>query len=196
MVRVGGPNPQQIRALTSGDVVDVSDKPTREVGIVYQPDSLNPWKLCVLPFGIYDGEPIELRMSQDCEVLVEADVTDRVTRLLGIANVEQPDPSKLRVEIARVVTPKIINLTATGIIHTPASGKKIRLRGFTWSSNADIVTALRFGAGGDLLFAIQAKGVIGFNLINCLLEGAVNESLYGYLSGTGTMKGTVLIEEV
>jgi len=123
VVRVGGPNPQQIRALTT---------------------------------------------------------TDKVT----IADVE------------KVVTQKIINLTATGIIHTPASGKKIRLKAFAWSSNADIVTALRFGTGGDLLFAIQAKGVIGFNLLGCNIEGAVDEALYGYLSAAGTMRGTVLLEEV
>jgi hypothetical protein len=91
---------------------------------------------------------------------------------------------------------KKIDLTATSIIHTPASGKKIRLKGFVWSSNADIVTALRFGTDGDLLFAIQAKGVVGMNLVGCNVEGAVGEALYGYLSGTGTMKGTVLLEEV
>jgi len=196
MVRVGGPNPQQIRALTSSDVIDVSDREARIVGVVLQPDDTAPWKFCVLPYGIYDGEPIELRMTSGQRVLVEADITESTTRRLGIVEAQQYLPDKLRVEIARVVTQKIINLTATGIIHTPASGKKIRLRGFTWSSNADIVTALRFGAGGDLLFAIQAKGVIGFNLINCLLEGGIDQSLYGYLSGTGTMKGTVLIEEV
>jgi hypothetical protein len=35
-------------------------------------------------------------------------------------------------------------------IYTPSTGKKIRLKGFAWSSNADIETALRFGTGGDL----------------------------------------------
>jgi hypothetical protein len=69
-------------------------------------------------------------------------------------------------------------------------------KGFVWSSNADIVTALRFGTTGDLLFAIQAKGVVGMNLVGCNIEGGVDEPLYGYLSGTGTMKGTVLLEEV
>jgi len=123
MVRVGGPNPQQIRALTTSDVITIAD-------------------------------------------------------------------------ISKVATQKIINLTATGIIYTPTSGKKIRIKAFVWSSNADIVTALRFGAGGDLLFAIQAKGVVGMNLVGANVEGAVNEALYGYLSGTGTMRGTVLIEEV
>jgi len=99
-------------------------------------------------------------------------------------------------DISKQATPKKIDLTATGVIHTPASGKRIRVKGFVWSSNADIVTALRFGTGGDLLFAIQAKGVVGMNLIGCNIEGAVDGILYGYLSGTGTMKGTVLIEEI
>jgi len=123
MVRVGGPNPQQIRALTISDQVTIAD-------------------------------------------------------------------------VSKVAIQKIINLNATGIIHTPASGKKIRIKAFVWSSNADIVTALRFGAGGDLLFAIQAKGVVGMNLVSCSVEGAANEALYGYLSGSGTMKGTVIIEEI
>jgi len=123
MVRVGGPNPQQIRALTTSDIITLAD-------------------------------------------------------------------------VVKVVTPKIINLNATGVIHTPAAGKKIRIKAFVWSSNADIVTALQFGAGGDLLFAIQAKGVVGMNLVGCNIEGAVNEALYGYLSGAGTMRGTVLIEEI
>ena len=91
---------------------------------------------------------------------------------------------------------KKIDLAATGVIYTPSSGKKIRLKGFMWSSNADVVTALRFGVDGDLLFPIQARGVIGMNLVGCNIEGAVDEVLYGYLGGTGTMKGTVLIEEV
>jgi len=93
-------------------------------------------------------------------------------------------------------TPKIIDLTATGVIYSPASGKKIRLLAFVWSSNADVVTALRFGTTGDLLFAIQAKGVVGMNLFGCSIEGAVDQALYGYLSGTGTMKGSVIIEEI
>jgi len=97
---------------------------------------------------------------------------------------------------AKVVTPKKIDLAATGVIYTPASGKKIRLKAFAWSSNADIVTGLRFGTGGDLLFTIQSKGVVGMNLLGCNIEGAVNEALYGYLSGTGNMRGTVLIEEI
>jgi hypothetical protein len=123
-----------------------------------------------------------------------------------MVRVSGPDPRQIRrltiedlitiADITKTAQAKKIDLTATGIIHTPATGKKIRLKAFAWSSNADIVTALQFGTTGDLLFAIQQKGIIGMNLIGCNVEGAVNEALYGYLSGTGTMKGTVLIEEV
>jgi len=112
------------------------------------------------------------------------DILDRADRLLGI------------IDVTKTVTQKKIDLAATGVIYTPGSGKKIRLKGFEWSSNADIITALRFGTGGDLLFPIQAKGVIAMNLVACNVDGAVEEALYGYLSGTGTMKGTVLMEEV
>jgi len=126
--------------------------------------------------------------------------------VIAVVRVGGPNPQQIRIltssdkvtiaDVEKVATQKIINLTATGIIHTPASGKKIRLKAFVWSSNATIVTALRFGAGGDLLFAIQDKGVVGMNLVGCNIEGAVDEALYGYLSGTGTMRGTVLIQEV
>jgi len=144
-------DPRQIRALTSSDVVDVSDRSARDLGKV-----------------------------------------DVVT----MPNVVQAAKDRYLTDITKVVTQKKIDLTATGVIYTPASGKKIRIKGFAWSSNADIITALRFGTTGDPLFAIQAKGVIGMNLIGANVEGAVDEALYGYLSGAGTMKGTVLIEEV
>jgi len=126
--------------------------------------------------------------------------------VIAVVRVGGPNPQQIRTllssdkvtvaDVEKVVTPYIINLTSTGIIRTPASGKKIRIKAFAWSSNADITTALRFGTGGDLLFAIQAKGVVGMNLVGCNIEGAVNEALYGYLSGSGTIRGSVLIEEV
>lgn len=104
---------------------------------------------------------------------------------------------KPKIEPAKPYQQKVtIDLTSTGSIHEPATGKKIRIKAFAWSSNADIVTALRFGTTGDLLFPLQAKGVIGMNLIGCIVEGDPYEKLYGYLSGAGTMKGTVILEEI
>jgi len=149
-------------------------------------------------------DPRQIRALTPSDVV---DISDRAARDLGHLDIDNfpsnfPLPStqvsdlKNITDITKTATQKKIDITATGIIHTPASGRKIRLKGFSWSSNADIVTALRFGTTGDLLFPLQAKGVIGMNLIGCNIEGGVDEALYGYLSGTGAMKGTVLLEEV
>lgn len=99
-------------------------------------------------------------------------------------------------DVNKVATPIKIELSSSGVIHTPSSGKKIRLKGFSWSSDADIVTAIRFGASGDLLFSLQTTGAIGMNLIGCNIEGAADQAIYGYLSAAGNMKGTLLIEEI
>lgn len=187
-------DPRNIRALTSSDVIDVSDKATRDLGKVDVAGFDAP-----LPTGANN--------IGDVDVLTLPSLPAG-TNKIGVVDTEQSDETKLKAtvtqsakdrtitDISKTATQKKIDLTATGVIHTPSTGKKIRIKAFTWSSNADVVTALRFGTTGDLLFAIQAKGVIGMNLVGCNIEGGVDEVLYGYLSGTGTMKGTVLIEEI
>jgi len=163
-------DPRSIRALTSSDVVDISDRALRDMGKI-------------------DIAAFDVSLPSGTNNIGDVDV-------ISMPNVVQAAKDRYITDVTKTVTQKIVNLTATGIIHTPTTGKKIRIKGFTWSSNADVVTALRFGTTGDLLFAIQAKGVIGMNLMGANIEGAVDEALYGYLSGTGNMKGTALIEEV
>ncbi|MFQ6043257.1 MAG: hypothetical protein ACE5PV_20590 [Candidatus Poribacteria bacterium] len=174
---------------TDPAIQDVIDRANRLLGRVYgskgQPlaqESVSPYPLLTSTYGS-KGQIIQQRAST-YDLLVQ--LRHQGTEI---------DPRKIT-DVTKIVTQKKIDLTATGVIHAPASGKKIRLKGFAWSSNADIITALRFGTTGDLLFPIQAKGVIGMNLVGCNVEGAVDEALYGYLSGSGTMKGTVLIEEI
>jgi len=83
-------------------------------------------------------------------------------------------------------------LTASGtIISAPATGYKIRLLAFYWSSDADIVTALRWGATGSNMFALPIKGIIGMNLIGRERDAPEATELYGYLSGAGTMRGSI-----
>jgi len=83
-------------------------------------------------------------------------------------------------------------LTASGtIISAPATGYKIRLLAFYWSCDADIITALRWGATGDNMFALPMKGVVGMNLIGRERDAPEATELYGYLSGAGTMRGSI-----
>jgi hypothetical protein len=182
-------DPRQIRALTSSDVVDVSDRSARDLGHLDIDNFPSEYPLPSTQVSDLKNVTVVSALPAGNNNIGDIDV-------VSMPNVVQAEKDRTITDISKVVTQKIINLTATGVIHTPASGKKIRLKAFAWSSSADIVTALRFGTGGDLLFAIQAKGVIGMNLVGCNIEGAVNEALYGYLSGSGTMRGTVLLEEI
>jgi len=182
-------DPRQIRALTSSDVIDISDRSARDLGHLDVDNFPSDYPLPSMQVS-------DLKNVTVVSALPAGDNNIGNVDVVTMPNVVQAAKDRYVTDITKVVTQKKIDLTATGIIHTPASGKKIRIKAFAWSSNADIVTALRFGTTGELLFAIQAKGVIGMNLIGANVEGAVDEALYGYLSGTGTMKGTVLIEEV
>jgi len=90
------------------------------------------------------------------------------------------------------------SLTSSGdIVPAPPAGKKLQLLFFFFSSDSDIVCSLRWSSTGDDMFPLQSRGACGMNLIGAkILEGKENESLYGYLSATGTMKGSVLTQEV
>jgi len=90
------------------------------------------------------------------------------------------------------------NLTESGdIVSAPGAGYKLQLFMFYFSSDADIVTSLRWGATGADMFPLQQKGAVGMNLIGAKVrESPENVSLYGYLSGAGTMKGSVLTKKV
>jgi len=89
-------------------------------------------------------------------------------------------------------------LTASGnIVDPPGVGYRLQLLIFYWSSDADIITSLRWGATGSDMFPLQQKGAVGMNLIGAKVrEGGENEPLYGYLSGAGKMKGSVLTKKV
>jgi len=83
------------------------------------------------------------------------------------------------------------------IVPAPGLGYKLQLLFVYFTSDADIVTSLRWTSTGSDMFPLQQKGVVALNLIGAKVrEGGENEALYGYLSGTGTMKGSVLTKKV
>jgi len=87
--------------------------------------------------------------------------------------------------------------TATSDVITPTSGKAVKIKGFFYTCNADITTELRFKNSGNLVGGLPVKGSCGMNLIAMKKpQGAINEILEIYLSGTGTVKGWVSYEEV
>ena len=98
------------------------------------------------------------------------------------------------------VTKVTISLSGTGIIRTPASGKKIRVYANRFTLNADATAvSFRFTAGGtdyERYTSPKAGGLYGANNHPNYIEGGINEVLYCTISGATTIQVNVDYKEV
>jgi len=85
-----------------------------------------------------------------------------------------------------------INLTASGNVLTPGSGKKIRVFASRFSLTADATSvSFRFTSGGtdhEKYVSPKTGGLYGANNHPNYIEGGVNEVLYCVISGTTTVQ--------
>ena len=99
----------------------------------------------------------------------------------------------------RALLRKTLDLTATGIVHTPASGKKIRLYNIRFSLSADMTSvAYKFGAGANFEKITNPKGggLYGTNTHPDYTDGAIDEALTMTQVGTGTVTTNLVYEEI
>lgn len=87
---------------------------------------------------------------------------------------------------------KTIVLTTSDVVHTPTSGKKIRLYNtkFSLSANMESVS-FRFTSGGndfEKYLSPRTGGLYGVKNHPNYIEGGTNEALYCSISGTGTVQ--------
>jgi hypothetical protein len=84
------------------------------------------------------------------------------------------------------------SLAASGNVHTPASGKKIRVYASRFSLTADATSvSFRFTSGGtdhEKYVSPKAGGLYGANNHPNYIEGGVDEVLYCVISGTTTVQ--------
>ncbi len=85
-----------------------------------------------------------------------------------------------------------INLSASGNVHTPASGNKIRVYASRFSLTADATSvSFRFTVGGtdhEKYVAPKAGGLYGSNNHPNYIEGGVDQVLYCVIAGTTTVQ--------
>lgn len=90
------------------------------------------------------------------------------------------------------VEKKTAALAASGIVHTPASGKKIRVYASRFSLTADATSvSFRFTSGGsdhEKYLSPKTGGLYGANNHPNYVEGGVDEDLYCVISGTTTVQ--------
>lgn len=91
----------------------------------------------------------------------------------------------------QVILKKTVALTSSGTIHTPATGKKLRVYNLKFSLSADMTdVAMKFGNGSafEKFLAPKSGGLYGTNLHPNYTEGAADEALKCDITGTGTVQ--------
>lgn len=87
---------------------------------------------------------------------------------------------------------KTIALTSSGTVHTPASGKRVRVYNNRFSLTADMTSiSFRFTSGGtdyEKYLTPKAGGLYGANNQPNYMQGGIDEVLYCAISGTGTVQ--------
>lgn len=113
------------------------------------------------------------------------------TGVLGVK-----DSSNTRINPARLegnsILKKTTVLSSSGAVHTPSSGKKVRVYNTKFSLDATMTTvSFRFTSGGtdfEKYLAPRTGGLYGTNQHPNYVEGGVNEALYCNISGTGNVQ--------
>lgn len=84
------------------------------------------------------------------------------------------------------------NLSSSGVVHTPASGKKIRVYASRFSLTADASSvSFRFTSGGtdhEKYVSPKTGGLYGANNHPNYIEGNIDEVLYCVIDGTTTVQ--------
>jgi hypothetical protein len=98
------------------------------------------------------------------------------------------------------VTKLTVNLSSSGNVRVPDSGKKIRVYASRFSLTAEAASvSFRFTAGGtdhEKYVSPKAGGLYGANNHPNYIEGGINEALYCVISGTTTVQINVDYLEV
>ena len=83
-------------------------------------------------------------------------------------------------------------LTSSGNVKVPGSGKKIRVYSTRFSLTADMTSvSFRFTSGGsdyEKYVSPKTGGLYGSNNHPNYVEGGVNEALYCFINGTGSVQ--------
>jgi hypothetical protein len=90
------------------------------------------------------------------------------------------------------VTKKTVTLTSSGVVHAPASGKKVRVYANRFSLSADMSNvSFRFTAGGtdfEKYISPKTGGLYGANNHPNYVEGGIDEVVYCIIGGTGSLQ--------
>lgn len=122
----------------------------------------------------------------------------------GTSVVGLKDASNARInpatEEGTAVLKKTTSLSASGTVHTPASGKKVRVYNTRFSLDANLTSvSFRFTSGGtdyEKYVSPRLGGLYGTKNHPNYVEGGVDEVVYCVISGTGNVQVNIDYLEV
>lgn len=98
------------------------------------------------------------------------------------------------------VLKKTVNLSASGTVHTPSSGKKVRVYNTRFSLDANLTSvSFRFTSGGtdyEKYLSPRTGGLYGTKNHPNYFEGGVNEVVYCVISGSANVQVNIDYLEV
>lgn len=113
------------------------------------------------------------------------------SNVVGVRNIANTKINPATAE-GQGVTKLTTSLSSSGIVRTPASGKKIRVYASRFSLTADATSvSFRFTSGGtdhEKYVSPKTGGLYGANNHPNYVEGGVDEVLYCAISGTTTVQ--------
>ena len=98
------------------------------------------------------------------------------------------------------VSKKTVTITGSDTLHTPVSGKKLRIYSLKFTLSANLTdVSFRFTGGGidfEKYIAPKTGGLYGANNHPNYVEGGIDEILYCNVNGTGTVQINIDYAEV
>lgn len=150
------------------------------------------------------GTAVSLLVPKKAEALVFGSTpASNVVGLKNAANARinpATDETLTSLITGQGVTKLTINLSSSGTVRTPVSGKKIRVYASRFSLTADATSvSFRFTAGGtdhEKYVSPKTGGLYGANNHPNYIEGGINQELYCVILGTTTVQANIDYLEV
>ncbi len=120
----------------------------------------------------------------------------------GVVGVKDSSNTRVNpsVKEGAAVLKKTTSLSASGTVHTPASGKKVRVYNTRFSLDANLTSvSFRFTSGGtdyEKYVSPRLGGLYGTKNHPNYVEGGVDEVVYCVISGTGNVQVNIDYLEV
>lgn len=184
-------DPRNIRVLTSTDIITAYGNLDK----LQQRASTKELIVQISHQGA-EKDPTQIRALTNSDVVTAeqataANLKATVTQASSDRTLSSIDATATEIQISNA-----FGAAGDYTCHTPAGGKKVRLKFLSLELSADVTLSWRWTTGGTHYYIRTTKGVYLANFIGANAEGAADEALVFTVDGAATIKGYALIKEV